>query len=167
MRTTQKGTTLVEVVMASSILAVGALGYISVMTTSIQMDSQTGDTTLAMRAAQDKLEEIWNLSRLDFSEVHSTFAGQIFDVDGLEQVPGSDGVGLVAIYGIEATAKAVFDLSMDLDLDRNGSFNEDAEKAPEDLRFLPVRIHLEWQSPFGIRSHDLDTFIYDREEQNQ
>jgi hypothetical protein len=159
MKNGQGGFSLVEVAVAASVLCVGTLGFLAVMAGTIQMDSQSAESVVALRAAQDKLDEIWNLSRLDYEAVYDTYAGTTFEVDGL------DGEGTVTIYSNEATARALMDLSLDLDLDRNGVANEDLNKDPVDLRFLPVRVRIEWQTPFGVRTHDLDTFVYNREEE--
>lgn len=165
MHAEESGFTLVEVAVAAAVLTIGTLGFLATMAGTIQMDSQSSDTVVAMRAAQDKLDEIWNLARQDYSQVYDAFGGATFDVPGLEEAPGRQAVGDVLIYRNEATVKAVLDLSLDLDLDRNGTANENVEKPSEELRFLPVRVHLEWQTPFGVRTHDLDTFIYNREEE--
>jgi hypothetical protein len=160
----EAGFSLVEVALAAAVLTVGTLGFLATMTTTLQMESQSKDTVIATRAAQDALDEMWNLSRQDYGAVYETFGGAIFDVEGLDCPPDREAVGTIIIYRNEAVAKVVLDLSLDLDLDRNGIANENSDKAPEELRFLPVRVHLEWQTPFGRRIHDLDTFIYNREE---
>lgn len=163
MRTREEGFTLVETAIASIVLTVGTLGFMATMAGTMQMDTQSADTVVALRAAQDQIDSLWNLAGVDFVQVHATFAGVYFAVEGLDPPPGRQAVGQVIIYDNEAEAKVALDLSLDIDLDRNGTANENVTKAVADLRFLPMRVHLEWQTPFGIRRHDLDTIIYNRE----
>lgn len=163
-RTETSGFTLVEVMMGAAILTVGTLGFLGVMAGTIDMDSRTNESVVAMRAAQGRLDGMWNLARRDFAQVHPTHAGAFFAVEGLVAPEGRQGVGQVIIFDNEALAKAELGLSPDLDLDRNGTANENMSKPASELRFLPVRVHVEWVTPFGVRTHDLDTIIYNRED---
>ena len=163
MRAPEEGFSLVETAVASVVLTIGTLGFLATMAGTTQMDTQTAETLVAIRAAQDEIDAIWNVAGLDFLQVHPTYSGVYFEVEGLDPPPGRTEVGQVIIFDNEANAKSALDLSLDVDLDRNGIANEDVIKAPADLRFLPVRVRLEWQTPYGIRRHDLDTIIYNRE----
>jgi type IV pilus assembly protein PilV len=55
------GFTLIEVVIAISILAVGLLGVAAMQTSAIQVNSVAGQMTTRMNWAQDKLEELMAL----------------------------------------------------------------------------------------------------------
>ncbi len=155
---------MLEVMVATCVITIGTLGFLAAMAGTIQMDSQSNESVVGMNAAKDKLDEIWNQAEVDYSTLYSTYQGQTFDVAGLEPNPALESVGLVTIYNNEATAKAILDLSLDIDLDRDGIANENEDIAADDMAFIPVRVHIEWMTPFGVRSHDLDTFVYNRED---
>ena len=163
MKDGKAGFTVLEVLMAAMILTVGTMGFLALMAGTIQMEGQSSESVRAVSAAQDKMDEIWDLSRQDFSGVYDAFQGQAFDVAGLEAVPSRSSVGDVTVYDNEAAAREALGLSSDLDLDRNGIANENEIKGSGDLRLLPARIHLEWQTPFGVRTYDLFTIIYNSE----
>ena len=78
---TDAGFTLVEVVVAISILAVGLLGVAAMQTSAIQVNSAAGQMTTRINWAQDKMEE---LKSLPFSDPWLEAAGN---------PPGVDSVG--------------------------------------------------------------------------
>ena len=66
------GFTIIEVVIAISILAVGLLGVAAMQTSAIQVNSAAGQMTTRMNWAQDKMEE---LKALAFSDPSLEAAG--------------------------------------------------------------------------------------------
>jgi type IV pilus assembly protein PilV len=72
------GFTLIEVVIAISILAVGLLGVAAMQTSAIQVNSAAGQMTTRMNWAQDKMEE---LKALAFSDPWLEAAGNPPNVD--------------------------------------------------------------------------------------
>jgi len=72
------GFTLIEVVIAISILAVGLLGVAAMQTSAIQVNSAAGQMTTRMNWAQDKMEE---LKALAFSDPWLEAAGNPPGVD--------------------------------------------------------------------------------------
>jgi len=72
------GFTLIEVVIAISILAVGLLGVAAMQTSAIQVNSAAGQMTTRMNWAQDKMEE---LKALAFSDPWLEAAGTPPGVD--------------------------------------------------------------------------------------
>jgi type IV pilus assembly protein PilV len=72
------GFTIIEVVIAMSILAVGLLGVAAMQTSAIQVNSAAGQMTTRMNWAQDKMEE---LKALPFSDPWLEAAGNPPGVD--------------------------------------------------------------------------------------
>ena len=72
------GFTIIEVVIAISILAVGLLGVAAMQTSAIQVNSAAGQMTTRMNWAQDKMEE---LKALPFSDPWLEAAGNSPGVD--------------------------------------------------------------------------------------
>ena len=72
------GFTIIEVVIAISILAVGLLGVAAMQTSSIQVNSAAGRITTRMNWAQDKMEE---LKAMPFSDPWLEAAGNPPGVD--------------------------------------------------------------------------------------
>jgi len=72
------GFTLIEVVIAISILAVGLLGVAAMQTSAIRVNSAAGQMTVRMNWAQDKMEE---LKALAFSDSWLEAAGNPPGVD--------------------------------------------------------------------------------------
>jgi type II secretion system protein I len=81
------GFSLVEVVIALAILAFALFGAISVITYTTRMNTSTRERTLAMRAAERKIEKM--LSCGNFTEIYSQFKDQV------------EGVGWEAVEGLE------------------------------------------------------------------
>ena len=72
------GFTIIEVMIAISILAVGLLGVAAMQTSAIQVNSAAGQMTTRMNWAQDKMEE---LKALAFSDPWLEAAGNPTGVD--------------------------------------------------------------------------------------
>ena len=72
------GFTIIEVVIAISILAVGLLGVAAMQTSAIQVNSAAGQMTARMNWAQDKMEE---LKAMPFSDPWLEAAGNPTGVD--------------------------------------------------------------------------------------
>lgn len=59
-RDRSRGFTLIEVMIAAAILAIAVVGLLSVLTSAQRLQQQNKETTLAMNAIRDKLEELRN-----------------------------------------------------------------------------------------------------------
>ena len=59
-RDASRGFTLIEVMIAAAILSIAVVGLLSVLTSAQRLQQQNKETTLAMNAIRDKLEELRN-----------------------------------------------------------------------------------------------------------
>lgn len=89
------GFTLVEVVIALAILALAFFGMVSVVTYTSRMNAGTRERTLAMRAAERKIEQM--LSNTDISTLFANFSSYTPAGEGMgwEQVQEIDQLGIL------------------------------------------------------------------------
>lgn len=94
---------IVEVLAAATVLAIGTLGAVSTLINVTQMNGYVDDLNLATTALQDKLEEI---SGTTFSTLESTYtANPNFTVSGLQSRKGdTNGAGLITVTRIGGSA---------------------------------------------------------------
>jgi hypothetical protein len=91
---------LVEAMAGAFVLSVGILGMASLLTQSQQLTRHAEQTHVAFVAAQERLEDLREYSRLNFDRVRDNFDGVGFDVMGLTAV-GEDPDGLPGMIRIE------------------------------------------------------------------
>lgn len=85
------GFTLLELMIAVSVLIIALSGLLAVFTGIMSLNENARRITLAVTAAQDKLEEIRNSS---FSTLYTTYNGTRFDPNGF---PAAEAEGNVFI----------------------------------------------------------------------
>ncbi|MGH7294607.1 MAG: type IV pilus modification PilV family protein, partial [Polyangiaceae bacterium] len=117
----ERGFTILEVLIAAVVIAVGLLGLMSTISNSLQLSQTSRETQIATTAAQNKVEEIRDLaqSTTTFAIVMTTFANQTFDVDGLAPMPSNLKAHGVVTFLSEPEAAAAFGLAS-VDLNGNG-----------------------------------------------
>lgn len=168
-RSPRGGVTLIDVIVALTIVGVAVLSLLGLLTTSLQMQVTNRESTSAVQAARRELE---SLRALPFDRVFAernaepgddpdgpgTAPGNAFDVYGLSpQLGDPDGrVGeiLFPVTGRELREDCVdpaLGMPRDLDLDRV----IDSEDCAGNYRLLPVRVRLRWRSSIGPREYEL------------
>ncbi len=163
-RRNQGGYSFIELMIALSVMAVGALTQASLTVTHYRQTDLNKELIVVAEAARSQLEIVRGT---DFGTVLSTFHGtsaQQFDVDGLAPAKSDkDGrVGRVLFPMVGNDLREdVKDarLGMPADLDSDGKI----DALPKNLtyRFLPVTIEIRWQGKLGDRVFRLDTVLVD------
>lgn len=163
-RRKESGYSFIELVIAMSVMAVGALTQASLTVTHYRQTDINRELIVVAEAARSQLELVRGT---DFSSVLSTFHGtsaQDFDVDGLAPASSDkDGrVGRVLFPMVGNDLREdVTDarLGMPADLDSDGAI----DSQPKNLtyRFLPVTVEIRWRGKLGDRVFRLDTVLVD------
>ena len=177
-RRSRGGFTLVEVIVAATVLVIGCLGLSGAITSSARLMELNRERGLAHEAARAQLELLENTA---FAEVFARFnataaddpaagssPGRNFAVAGLNSVRGdADGlpgevifptVGNLGLQLTEAYADARFRMPGDL----NGDGVTKAGAMTGAYTVLPVRVRVRWRGPTGNSTLDLDTVLMDR-----
>jgi len=173
------GLSLVEVMIASVVMAVALLGLSRSMISSVRVTASNRETSVALEAAQQAIE---HLQAKTFSEIFSLYNadseddpdgeigdGPTFAVEGLT-APDDDADGVpgeiifpVASNGSgELRENAVnFALGMPRDLDADGKI--DTANHSDDYALLPVLVRVAWRTATGAsRSIEVMTVLSER-----
>jgi type II secretory pathway pseudopilin PulG len=118
------GMSLVEVMLATAILAASLAVVFSSMLSARNVQSQTQNQALAYAEIQAQIE---TYQYLPFSGLQSSFKGAQFDVQGLRKCSGNPSVGTVT----KASNSNVWDTTL-----TPNNFNGDTK--------LPLRFRCEW-----------------------
>ena len=159
-----RGMSLIEVLCATAVLMVAALGFSRAMVASMHLADATREHTLAAQAARDKLEE---LQDADFAQLFALYGsgttpGPDFAVEGLTSV-ADDEDGLCGEIEFPSTDGKLFeklarpDLGMPRDLDGSGGLDEDDHAL--DYALLPVRILVRWRTDGGPSQVEVKSFL--------
>jgi prepilin-type N-terminal cleavage/methylation domain-containing protein len=144
----EKGFTLVEVMIAAAVIAVGLLGVVSSIASSLQLIVNSRETQSALAGARRKVEEIRDagLSATTFSSVRS-YDGSRFAVSGLTLPTGVTACGLVTFLSEQAAATALGLASVDLN--GNGST---ADAVDDSFNAYAIRVSVSWTTEMGASS---------------
>lgn len=97
-----KGFTLLELMIAVSVLIVAMAGLMAVFTHLISLNENSRKLTLAVEACQDKLEEMRNSN---FSTLFTTYNGTSFNPNGF---PAGEAKGIVSVNNTNPNLLQVF-----------------------------------------------------------
>lgn len=163
------GFTLVEVAIALSVIAIGLLGLLSVITNGLDLSTTSSETQRALSAARKKVE---SLKTYDFDTLYEDCSadnsgdvsqpGRYFDCadeDGggaLELQSGDSHHGEVEFLS-EAESIAEFGAAGDFNKDGN---YDDAPAAG--WTQYPVVVTVRWQNRFGDRQVRVATVLFDQ-----
>lgn len=177
----ERGITMLEVTISMALMTASICALLSVMFTSHRVSDSSNDTTIAMNAVYNMIEQMRNYS--DFESVYAyynsnasddpggsgTAPGCNFTVSGLTAKSGdSDGRPGKIVFP-EATigtglnlAENVSNSQMGMPRDLNGDGVIDAVSHSTDYIMLPVRVEVEWQGSEGDRKVSAHTFFQRR-----
>lgn len=176
-RGSRRGTTLVELAIAVTILMIGVLGFSNTLVSMERSQIRTRESGRAIEAARAMLERIqaeafpeafrrYNATGADDPGGANTAPGANFAVDGLSARPDDpDGLAGQVIFPSPAGAPGelrenVVDaaLGMPRDLNGDGAIHL-TESYPTDYRMLPVRVRVEWTGSAGPASVEICTLL--------
>jgi prepilin-type N-terminal cleavage/methylation domain-containing protein len=150
----QRGFTLIEVMIAAAVIAVGVLGSISAMSSTLQLATNSRESQIAIAGARQELEIIRDYAAnctttAQFTLVYSLYNNQTFSVRGLAVPSGMSQCGSVAFL-TETQTGAALGYPGGLDLNGNGTTND----SPSAVTFnaYGVTATVAWTSETGSTS---------------
>lgn len=174
------GFTLIDVMMAATVLAVAISAVAGSIVVSMSMNRVNRDTAIAQEAARRVMEELasrpfnevfaaYNSDAGDDAGLLSPAVGPSFAVPGLEP-SRTDPDGLCGrvmfptqvVGGIEELREDVVDPMLGMPRELDGVGGIDALDHRANYRLLPVRVRVEWQGSIGPRRVDVETMLCQR-----
>jgi type II secretory pathway pseudopilin PulG len=164
---TRRGITLVEMVVALGVMAVGLLGFLQSIVAAVNVARAQREIAIASEAGRQTIERMrsesfaqvfkrYNVDPNDDPGGAGTAPGASIVVAGLRPLPGAAGgaVGRIVFPTRTAgTAVAVFENVADDNLgmprDLNGDNQIDAANTITDYRILPVMVQFDWLGANG------------------
>ena len=151
------GMTLVEIMIAMSVLAVGIMSVMSALISITSLENANHEELVAINIARQKLAEI---QTAPFGAVFSLYgpgsSGGTFTVSQLQ-----NGTGKI-IFPVNANGKldeTIVDANLGMPQDLNGNGTSSDTDVSGSYILLPVRIQLQWSSPAGARELKLNTML--------
>ena len=170
-RRAARGTTLIEVAIAASVMVIGLLGFMQVIAMSVGSSSANRQADLATQAAREVIEQI---QAANFATLQTTYGvppggavpGNGFNVPGLDPDPSDpDGmVGeillpLVVANGAVQVRENLQRPEIGMPRDLNGDGAVDGLDHSVDKRVLPVLVRLRWRGATGISRMEFRTLV--------
>lgn len=174
---TRDGFTIVEVMVAVTVLVIAVVGIVGSMLSSMALNRVNRETAIAQQAARRVMEEVSGVPFRDAFVMYNTLAGddagselpergpgfvvngldvQLADADGMcgriEFPVVDDGMGSVRLR------EDVVDGGLGMPADLNGDGDAVDDVTP-DYRLLPVRVLVEWRGVSGNRSIELESML--------
>ncbi|MEI6233366.1 MAG: prepilin-type N-terminal cleavage/methylation domain-containing protein [Planctomycetota bacterium] len=151
------GMTLIELMVAMSILAIGILGSMSALISISALETANHDDLIAVNISRQKLAEIQTQS---FQTIF-TFYGPNGAQNSFPVTPLPNGTGKLvfptnAAGALDETINDT-DLGMPMDLNSNGSASD--TDVSTSYKLLPLRIEISWDSSVGRREFKLNTMM--------
>jgi prepilin-type N-terminal cleavage/methylation domain-containing protein len=180
-----RGFTLVEIMLALAVMAVGTIGLVSAIIGGMRLEQINAEKALARNAAERVLSGLRGHPNL--REAYARYggggSGETFDVRGLSPVPG-ESAGRVIVWRIKsATPKPDPQSAWDLDgldaarvafgpfplpfvgnetaaggdfFDTDGDGDYDDDDDPS---IMPVTVRIRWKSRSGVRTEHFSTVL--------
>ena len=162
-RQLRRGFSLVEVVVATAVLAIGMLALTSTMWRVHALTASNEDRRLAQNDLRAISEQIISLSEAALEDpdtwsgtVAAAFApggapGNTFDIPGLERVPGAPSVGTIRVITDETRTDAQLGVTLGMPRDLDGDGAASNTNVGATARLLPVVLDLQWAAGSGSR----------------
>ena len=170
--------TLLEIAVAMPIVLVAMGMLVQILSVGIGLRRTARESRLANARAQDVLEEMRNENYRDIVRLYNadpfddpmgpgTAPGSTFSVDGLTTLEATP-LGQVILPTLNTGTEVVpvwetrEDMALDdlsLPRDLNGDILIDDQDHSDDYTILPVLVRLQWQSPSGPRTYELQTLL--------
>ncbi len=179
-RGARAGFTLLEVMVASVVLAIGVASVSAAMVSAVALNNVNRETSLAQQSARMMLETVratqfgdafatYNLSAFDDPGGPGTAPGQNFAVAGLSAQAGdADNMAgqivfpTVVVGAIDQLREDVVDGDFGMPRDLSGDGIIDGVNHAGDYQLLPVRVRVAWRGFSGNRALELESYLVDR-----
>ena len=157
----RQGFTLVEVMIALTVVSVAVYMLSSTITATMVHSSARKERTLSVETAMNVLEHmravpfeelfvLYNDNPDDDPDGPGTAPGSTFAVPGLNPREGSAAVGTVLLPSLDGKLRENLNIpELSLPRDLNGDLVIDAFDHAEDYKVLPVQILVEWTGSSG------------------
>ncbi len=173
----QDGFTLLEVMVAASVMVVGLMGFMQVLVMGVGSSSANREADLATGGARGAIETLQSVTFADLFRLYNsdtaddpggvgTAPGANFAVPGLDPLPDDqDGfVGQIVFpsswaTGVETVREDVNSMALGMPRDLNGDAVIDSASHSADYGILPVLVRLEWRGATGASRMEFKTVI--------
>ncbi len=174
------GFTLLEVMVAAVVLAVGVASVSGAMVSAIALNNVNRETSIAQQAARMMIETVratnfdqafatYNLSAFDDPLGPNTAAGPNFAVAGLSpQIGDADNMAGQVVFptivagAVDLLREDVVDADLGMPRDLNSDGVIDAADHSGDYQILPVRVRVAWRGFSGNRALELESVLVER-----
>lgn len=157
-----KGMSLLEVMIAMSVLAVGIMAGMSAQMSITELTLANQEDLLAINIARQKLAE---LKDAPFSSLFSSYGpnsgAQTVDVSSLQSgaLPGGTVTITFPVDNAGKLNETVIDSAMGMRMDLNGDGATNSSDVSGSYKVLPLRITVQWNSRTGTRQLSLNTLL--------
>lgn len=160
-RGNRQGFTLVEVMIALTVISVAVYMMSSTITATMMHSNARKERTLAVENAMNVLEHmrampfeelyvLYNDNLDDDPDGPGTAPGPTFSVPGLDPREGAQAVGFILLPSLEGQLRENLNIpELSLPRDLNGDLVIDSANHAEDYKVLPVQILVEWNGTAG------------------
>lgn len=152
-----RGLTLVEVMVALSVLAIGVLAAMSALIAITTLENANHEELVAINVARQKLAELQTAPFVSvFAFYGPTSNAKYFTVSELE---GGTGRIIFPVNSAGKLDETIVDANLGMPQDLNGNGTRTDTDVSAKYTLLPVRIHLQWNSTTGMRELDVNTML--------
>lgn len=177
--TSNSGLTLVDLMIATTIMVIGVLGTVGTLQTTSALSQSTRETTVAYQAARAMLEDLQSqpfqttFRRYNADETDDPVGavdpspGEAFQVTGMTlQALDADGFAgqiFLPVDELGVLREDLEDASFGMPRDLNGDGVIDGANRNDDHILLPIRVRVEWNGNTGDRFIEFNTILCQRE----